>query len=88
MPLRLDGAGSRLQKVPEDALKGHAYHTYGLTSSDKSVRFEMRHNVNGRRVYAEGTADAVLFLARRVAAADNEKRLFNMIDVLKSGELA
>ncbi|KAJ8600047.1 hypothetical protein CTAYLR_001822 [Chrysophaeum taylorii] len=94
-PTQLEGAGGRLQRVPETALSGHAYHTYGLTSADDSVRFELRHNVNGRRVYAEGTADAALFLARRLAqrqeetpAAGKKKRLFDMIDVLKSGELA
>ena len=90
---QLDGAQGRLQKVPEENIKGHAYHTYSLTSPDNDVRFELRHNVNGRRVYAEGTADAVLFLARRLqekkqSTNDNPtKRIFNMIDVLKSGEL-
>lgn len=77
--------------MPDSALSGHAYHTYGLTSSDGSVRFELRHNVNGRRVYAEGTVDAAMFLARRVVAARKEPtdmRLFDMIDVLRSGELA
>jgi len=95
-PTQLDGAGGRLQRVPKDNLKGHAYHTYSLTSPLADVRFELRHNVNGRRVYAEGTADAVLFLARRLDdqtttnAAENPRtqRIFNMIDVLKSGELA
>jgi 4-hydroxy-tetrahydrodipicolinate reductase len=42
--------------VPENALKGHAFHTYTLTSPDKSVQFELKHNVAGRTVYAEGTA--------------------------------
>ncbi len=57
--------------------------------------FELKHNVCGRRVYAEGTADAVQFLAnmRRSGAispgypAVGVKRLFNMIDVLESGSM-
>lgn len=88
-PTQLDGAGTRLQKVPEENLKGHAYHTYSLTSPAGDVRFELRHNVNGRRVYADGTADAVIFLANQIksGSADN-KRIYNMIDVLKSGALS
>jgi len=84
---QLDGAQGRLQKVPSNYIDGHAYHTYSLISPGGDVRFELRHNVNGRNVYAEGTADAVLFLARRLRSADTKKRLFNMIDVLQSGEL-
>jgi len=74
--------------VPKEALLGHAFHTYRLTSPDKSVSFELQHNVCGRRVYAEGTADAVQFVAQMRAEAEKkpkEKRLFNMIDVLEYG---
>ncbi|KAH8049841.1 4-hydroxy-tetrahydrodipicolinate reductase [Aureococcus anophagefferens] len=60
---QLDGAGGLLGKVPAEHLAGHAYHTYGLTSGDGTVRFELRHNVNGRSTYAEGVCDATLFLA-------------------------
>ena len=48
--------------VPDSALRGHAFHTYKLTSNDGSVEFALEHNVQGRRIYAEGTADAVSFM--------------------------
>jgi 4-hydroxy-tetrahydrodipicolinate reductase len=51
-----------------------------------SVRFELQHNVCGRRVYAEGTADAVEFLVKQ-RAAGGSKRRFDMIDVLESGQM-
>ena len=66
--------------VPKEHLNGHAYHTYSLDSADNSVHFEFRHNVCGREVYAEGTADAVEFLAKKISAG--EGRVFDMIDVL------
>lgn len=75
--------------VPESFLSGHAFHTYTLKSKDGSVHFELKHNVCGRRVYAEGTADAVEFL-RKVRSEGGDaslKRLFNMIDVLESGQM-
>jgi len=49
-----------------------------------STTFELKHNVCGRRIYAEGTADAVEYLDR-VRAAKPSKRLYDMIDVLESG---
>jgi 4-hydroxy-tetrahydrodipicolinate reductase len=52
-----------------------------------SVSFEFQHNVCGRRVYAEGTADAVEFLSR-VRSHKPTKRLYTMIDVLESGEMS
>lgn len=70
----------------EDALKGHAFHTYTLTSPDKSVQFELKHNVAGRTVYAEGTADAAKFLAKKLKATDS-KKVYNMINVLEEGAL-
>jgi 4-hydroxy-tetrahydrodipicolinate reductase len=72
--------------VSEGALGGHAFHTYTLTSPDGSVQFELKHNVEGRTVYAEGTADAVKFLAAKVATG-MEGRVFSMIDVLQAGAL-
>ena len=56
------------------------------------MAFELKHNVCGRRVYAEGTADAVEFLCKVRAAQANgdvssDKRMFNMVDVLESGEM-
>lgn len=73
-------------KVPEDHLGGHAFHTYRLTSPDNSVSFELQHNVCGRRVYAEGTADAVAFI-HKMKKSGSSKRLYNMIDVLESGQM-
>ena len=75
--------------VPEESLNGHAFHTYTMTSGDGTVEFELKHNVCGRRVYAEGTADAVKFLALKVSEDGEEgAKCFNMIDVLKAGALA
>ncbi|RAL37994.1 hypothetical protein DM860_000688 [Cuscuta australis] len=72
--------------VPEEHLSGHAFHTYNLTSPDGSVSFEFQHNVCGRSIYAEGTVDAVLFLAKKVKAKEN-KRIYDMIDVLREGNM-
>ena len=72
--------------VPQEFLKGHAHHTYTLTSPDGTVTFELKHNVNGRRVYAEGSADAVRFLDEKVRGG-REPRIYNMIDVLESGKM-
>lgn len=63
--------------VPEDYVDaGHAYHTYHMTSSDGSVNFELQHNVCGRRVYAEGTADAVTFVAEQQQAKEAARKKF------------
>jgi 4-hydroxy-tetrahydrodipicolinate reductase len=85
----LNGADGKLGKVPAADLPGHAYHTYALTSADGTVTFELRHNVNGRSTYAEGVADACLFLAGKAQAGfprakflGRRRRLFDMIDVL------
>jgi len=72
--------------VPEDALKGHAWHTYSLTSGDGSVKFEFKHNVCGRSTYAEGVVDAVQFLGQKILSG-SRKRVFSMIDVLSEGEM-
>jgi len=72
--------------VPEEGLNGHAFHTYTLTSSDGSVNFQLQHNVVGRTVYAEGTADAVKYLAQKLDT-EPEGRVFSMIDVLEAGAL-
>ena len=81
------GASHRgVSPVPEDALGGHAFHTYSLVSEDGLVEFQFRHNVQGRSVYAEGTVDAAVFLARRVAAAD-ARTSYTMIDVLRAGAM-
>lgn len=71
--------------VPEAYLAGHAFHTYSLDSEDGTVHFEFQHNVCGRSIYAEGTVDAVNFLAEQIA--QGTARPFNMMDVLRSGKM-
>ena len=73
--------------VPEDALSGHAYHTYELTAPDGTVTFQFQHNVCGRSIYAEGSVDAAVFLAARMAEG-SDKKVFNMMDVLAAGAMA
>ncbi|KAL3583322.1 hypothetical protein D5086_014383 [Populus alba] len=51
--------------VPDEYLSGHAFHFYYLSSPGKTVSLEFQHNVCGRSIYAEGTIDAVLFLAEK-----------------------
>ena len=72
--------------VPPEAVNGHAFHTYTLTSADGSVQFELKHNVAGRTIYAEGTADAIKFLAKKVRDGA-ESKMYTMIDVLEEGAL-
>lgn len=72
--------------VPEDALDGHAFHTYTLTSPDESVQFVFKHNVQGRSMYAEGTVDAVLFLAQKMREGAAQK-VYSMSDVVAAGRL-
>ncbi|KAF8041497.1 hypothetical protein BT93_A0179 [Corymbia citriodora subsp. variegata] len=52
--------------VPEEYLSGHAFHLYHLSSPNEIVSFEFQHNVCGRSIYAKGTVDAVLFLAKKI----------------------
>lgn len=68
--------------IPEEHIKGHAWHTYTLVSNDKTVKFEFTHNINGRDIYSTGTLDAVEFLADKTAKGLKGK-IFSMIDVLK-----
>ena len=51
--------------------------------ADGTVNFEVKHNVCGRRVYAEGTVDAVEFIAK-LQKEGTSKRVLNMIDILES----
>lgn len=81
-----DDESSKAFGVPEEGLGGHAFHTYTLTSPDKSVQFELKHNVVGRNVYAEGTADAVKFLVAKMES-ESEGRVYSMINVLEQGAL-
>jgi len=75
---------SGVSPVPEEALGGHAFHTYSLLSADGKVEFQFRHNVCGRSTYAEGAVDAAAFLGPR-ACAKAEQRVYDMVDVLKLG---
>ncbi|CAN0042822.1 unnamed protein product, partial [Ectocarpus sp. 4 AP-2014] len=79
-----DTEGQLAFGVPEEHLSGHAFHTYSLKSNDGTVEFQFRHNVCGRLMYAEGTADAVEFLAGK-ARSGADKRVYNMLDVLREG---
>ncbi|GAA0152472.1 oxidoreductase [Lithospermum erythrorhizon] len=72
--------------VPEQYLAGHAFHMYHLTSPDNTVCFEFQHNVCGRSIYAEGTVDAVLFLAKKIQEKA-DKKIYDMIDVLREGNM-
>mmetsp|Transcript_34298 Transcript_34298/g.97187 ORF Transcript_34298/g.97187 Transcript_34298/m.97187 type:complete len:366 (+) Transcript_34298:185-1282(+) len=82
--LRDDKSSNERLGVPMDAMSGHAFHTYTLTSPSGDVEIAVQHNVIGRSVYAEGTVDACIFLARR-AAEGSSKKIYNMVDVLESG---
>ncbi len=68
--------------IPPEHLDGHGWHTYSLTSPDRTVRFCFSHNVNGREIYASGTLDAARFLQAKTAAG-HKGAIFSMIDVLK-----
>ncbi|KAH7444563.1 hypothetical protein KP509_02G083200 [Ceratopteris richardii] len=72
--------------VPEEHLKGHAFHTYSLSSADGLVTFQFQHNVCGRSIYAQGTVDAVLFLSNKIKES-SEKKVYNMVDVLRGGSM-
>jgi len=72
----------KIWKIPDKFITGHGWHTYTLTSKDKTVKFEFSHNVNGRDVYAKGTLDAVEFLDKKIKK-NIKSKVFSMIDVLK-----
>lgn len=76
-------------KVPaKHVTAGHAFHTYRLESKDGNVAFEFQHNVCGRTLYADGTVDAVTFLDKRRNEEQNSQLVFNMIDILKAGNMS
>ncbi len=68
-------------KIPEKYLTGHGWHTYTLESADGTVLFRLTHNVNGRDTYAQGTLDAIRFLAKR---GEIRGKVFSMTDVLEA----
>ncbi len=73
-------------KIPEKHLKGHGFHTYTLTSPDKTCRFKFEHNICGRDIYVSGSLDAVLFLHEKCTSnGQHNTNFFTMIDVLKHG---
>ncbi len=71
--------------IPEEHLNGHAWHTYTLTSNDRSVQFKFTHNVNGRDIYAPSTLDAVRFLHKALQKGARGK-VFSMMDVLRGDQ--
>jgi 4-hydroxy-tetrahydrodipicolinate reductase len=81
-----DDEESKKFGVRDEYIKGHAFHTYTLTSPDGTVEFQLKHNVSGRTVYAEGTADAIKFLAKKIAEGKGNK-IYNMINVLEEGAM-
>ncbi len=84
--IRIEADQMTRMEVPQEYLSGHAFHTYRLVSPDGTVAFEFRHNICGRSIYAEGAVDAVLFLNDQ-KTKNSDKKLFNMIDVLKAGAM-
>ncbi|BBM98668.1 4-hydroxy-tetrahydrodipicolinate reductase [Marchantia polymorpha subsp. ruderalis] len=82
--------GYKAMQVPEDYYNAHAFHTYRVSSPDDTVAFEFKHNVCGRKIYAQGTVDAVLFLMNKIQKQTDgelEGKVFNMIDVLREGNM-
>jgi 4-hydroxy-tetrahydrodipicolinate reductase len=69
--------------IPESYLGGHGWHTYTLTSPDGTAMFELKHNINGREIYVEGTLKAVNYLHRKVQGG-SQGRIYSMVDVLKT----
>ncbi|MEW5734606.1 MAG: dihydrodipicolinate reductase [Thermodesulfobacteriota bacterium] len=67
--------------IPEAYLGGHGWHTYRLESQDGTVSFAFTHNVNGRNIYGPGTADAAVFLAKKLAQGVRGQA-FSMVDVM------
>lgn len=68
--------------IPDEHLKGHAFHTYDLHSEDATAHFSLSHNILGRSLYARGTLDGVRFLSQRLDAG--KKGSYSMMDVLRN----
>ena len=69
--------------IPEKYIGGHGWHTYTLTSPDGTTLFQLKHNINGRDIYAAGTLKAIRYLDRKIKDG-LQGRVFSMIDVLKA----
>ena len=81
-----DEATQLAMGVPSEWLGGHAFHTYGIDSPDGTVHFEFKHDICGRKVYAEGSIDAVEYLAKCILRGD-APRCHSMMDVLRAGAM-
>ncbi len=68
--------------IPQEHLRGHAYHTYLLQAMDGQSSFRLDHNVLGRKIYADGTLHGVRFLANHLKDP-LPNRPYHMIDVLQ-----
>lgn len=79
-----DPQTQRALGIPVEHLTGHGWHWYTLGSPAGDVRLELAHHVNGRRVYAEGTLQAALYLVERLTAGSRGEA-FSMTDVLAAG---
>ena len=72
---------TRHLRVPGATRRGGARtHACALTRTPRLLQ----HNVCGRSIYAQGTVDAVAFIAARAAEAA-PRTLYNMVDVLAGG---
>ncbi|KAJ3682575.1 hypothetical protein LUZ60_015148 [Juncus effusus] len=72
--------------VPEEYINSHAFHFYCLTCPDDFVSFEFQHNVCGHKIYVDGAIDAANFLYKKIQSKA-DKKLYNMIDVLREGNM-
>ena len=71
--------------IPDEYIKGHGWHTYTLTSKDKTAVFTFSHNINGRDIYSSGTHDAILFIQEQIDKGVGGK-VFTMMDVLRGDQ--
>ena len=71
---------SVVHRIPDEHLGGHGFHTYGMTSGDKTVFLEFTHNVLGRKVYVDGALRAIRFLLKHLG---EKGKVFSMADVLR-----
>ena len=78
-----DPGVQRAYGIPEEHLRGHAWHTYTLKSPDESITLGFTHNVCGRNTYVAGTLAAVRFLGKRIS--EGATGMYSMIDVLHEG---
>ena len=58
---------------------GNAF--FEVCSAAEYTFLTFAHNINGRRIYAEGTLDAIQFLQKKIKAGEKGKA-YSMIDVL------